>query len=102
MPCFGIKPGGQFVEDGGPGVSHQSQRDRQPLFLAAGQLHEWRILKLFHSQRLEQFIWILWIEIERGKKLDRLTNPQTRRKCALLQLNTDKLPHLVSVLLRRK
>ena len=34
-PCLRIKPRGQLVEDGELRVAHQSQGDRQPLFLAA-------------------------------------------------------------------
>src|SRR5205085_6840024 len=39
-PCLRIKSRRQLIEDGEPGVSHQSQSDRQPLFLTAGKALE--------------------------------------------------------------
>ena len=49
-PCLRIKPRGQLVEDGEPGVAHQSQRDGQPLFLAAGKAFERGGIDLLDAQ----------------------------------------------------
>src|ERR1700722_1645047 len=92
-----IEPGGQFIEKHYFRIVDKSQRDKQPLLLAAGKAHEPGVAFARETKLFQQPLGVDRFRIERGPEIHSLPDLDSLLKLRALELNANPILQLINI-----
>ena len=97
-PGLRVKPRGQLIEKDNLGIVDQCKSNKQPLFLASGEIHEPGAALVGEAELFEQPLAIdFLLPVKRCPQVYRLPDLDSLLQLSLLQLNPNSLLQLVDL-----